>query len=235
MSRYTYELEKSNTYYKREELELKLKILLMKESCPNILLCGESGSGKTELIANLDNNIVTANLSGIVAGTHYRGVLEEKIMEIINDCINEKKILFIDEIHNLSNMKGVDGGLNILDMLKPFLTSKKLRVIGATTPSEIEQLNHDKAFMRRFIEINIPELTNKELLEVYNLEVEKCKEKYEIELSTEYFDEYFEKILKKKENKISTLKEDIDTVFCIKKNFTELDKKNINKYLLIND
>lgn len=146
--------------------------ILSRKTKNNPLLIGESGVGKTAVIEGLCQRMVeekvpdflkkktvyALNVNSVVAGTRYRGELEEKIKEIINSVISEKLILFIDEMQTITNAGSSENGLNISNILKPYLTGDDLCVIGTTTLAEYRlTIEKDKALSRRFMVVNIEE------------------------------------------------------------------------------
>lgn len=104
-----------------------------------------------------------------MAGTKYRGELEEKIIEAMNFIKNEKAILFIDEIHNIVGAGSNEGTLDIANILKPYLARNDINCIGATTLDEYYQyIEKDKALARRFQNIFIDEPNERETINILN-------------------------------------------------------------------
>ena len=131
------------------------------------VLIGEPGVGKSAVVEGLaiqialgqvpdtlrDKIIFSINLSGLLAGTKYRGEFEERFQEAINYVQNEGNIiLFIDEIHNIMGAgNSGDGNMDLADMLKPMLARGELQTIGATTVDEYRRyIEPDSAMERRF-------------------------------------------------------------------------------------
>lgn len=160
-----------------KELE-QLFLTLCKKEKNNALLIGKAGVGKTALVEKLAlkmnsqdvpealrNKVVyELSLSGIVAGTKYRGEFEEKFKKIIDKVIQAKDaILFIDEIHNLIGAGGAEGAIDASNILKPYLARKDLTIIGATTIEEYyKYFEKDQAMNRRFAVIKLNENTKEE-------------------------------------------------------------------------
>lgn len=152
-----------NAVIKRPQEEVLLNVILNKNIRRNILLIGEPGVGKTHLISNLDHHIIRLDLASLISGTSYRGSFESKLDTIIKFSQQKHIILFIDEIHSLYNLGLSEGGISALNILKPYLASGEITIIGATTPSELSILKKDPAFLRRFTEVDIPALSRNEV------------------------------------------------------------------------
>lgn len=106
-----------------------------------------------------DAVIYDVSLNGMVSGTKYRGEYEERLEDIISECKrNPNIILFIDECHQMCRLGASEGAVGTAEILKPALARGDIRVIGATTSEEKEIVMRDKAFARRFTELEIPEL-----------------------------------------------------------------------------
>lgn len=106
-----------------------------------------------------DAVIYEVSLNGMVGGTKYRGEYEERLEDVINECKrNPNVIMFIDECHHMCRVGTAEGTLGTSQILKPALARGDIHVIGATTPEEKEEIMRDKAFARRFTELEIPEL-----------------------------------------------------------------------------
>lgn len=158
---------------REKEIDLITETLLRKNK-NNPLLIGDAGVGKSAVVEELarrikngnvpnslkNKKIISIEMSSLVAGTKYRGEFEEKLNKIIKEVENNPEIiLFIDEIHTLSNAGGAEGAINASDILKPYLARGKIKVIGATTTNEYNKfIAKDKALSRRFdlIKINEP-------------------------------------------------------------------------------
>ncbi len=150
---------------RNDEIERLIEILCRKTK-NNPVLIGEAGVGKSAIVEGLalrivkgevplelqDKIIFSLELGGLMAGTKYRGALEEKLKETIETIIKSKNIItFIDEIHTLSQAGSEKGEVSPSDMLKPYLARGELQTIGATTTDEYRKfIEKDKALERRF-------------------------------------------------------------------------------------
>lgn len=150
---------------RKEEIARVIEILCRKNK-NNPVLIGEAGVGKSAVvdglalaIANGDvpdllkgKTIFSLELGGLMAGTKYRGELEERLKQLIDYICNNKDIIvFIDEIHTLVQVGGDKGEVNPADMLKPYLARGEFQTIGATTTDEYKKyIEKDKALERRF-------------------------------------------------------------------------------------
>lgn len=146
----------------------RINYILNKKQKNNPLLIGSAGVGKTTIVEGLamirTNDIIyQLDLGGVVAGTKYRGELEEKLLKVMDYVKSQKAILFIDEIHNVVGAGSNDGSLDIANILKPYLSRTDISVIGATTLDEYYKfIDKDKALMRRFQTVFIDEPTKEE-------------------------------------------------------------------------
>ncbi len=147
------------------EIERVVEILCRKTK-NNPVLIGEAGVGKTAVVEGLAQAIVSGNvpeilkdkviysleIGGLMAGTKYRGAMEEKLKDAIETIISSQNIIvFIDEIHTLAQAGSEKGETSPADMLKPYLARGELQTIGATTTDEYRKfIEKDKALERRF-------------------------------------------------------------------------------------
>lgn len=158
----------------RREDEINRVIqILSRRTKNNPCLIGEPGVGKTAVVEGLairiaegrvpdsirNLKVLTLDLSGMVAGSKYRGEFEERIKRIINEVKNAGNILlFIDEIHTIIGAGGAEGAIDAANILKPSLARGELQIIGATTISEYRKyFEKDAALERRFQPVNIQE------------------------------------------------------------------------------
>lgn len=181
------ELTNLNTWVKEKkplyiggETSLKaIEMALSGKSIRNAALIGRAGTGKTALVYEFVKRImdkkVTSGLQGkivyqldpgaLVAGTRYRGDMEEKLMNILNLLkANPNVILFIDEAHMIVKMGDSDGAASAGNIIKPYITRGEIQIIIATTDEEYAQhIEKDRAFARRFHNINVSEPTREEV------------------------------------------------------------------------
>ena len=148
----------------------------------NPCLIGEPGVGKTAIVEGLAEQIVegavpdsvkgkrvlTLDLSGMVAGTKYRGEFEERIKNVMDEVIQAGDVLlFIDELHTLIGAGGAEGAMDAANILKPALSRGELQVIGATTVEEYRKhIEKDAALERRFQPIMVEEPSEEETFEI---------------------------------------------------------------------
>ena len=155
------------------EIERVIEILCRKTK-NNPVLIGEAGVGKSAIIEGLaqrivsgdvptllkGNTIYSLDIGGLMAGTKYRGSMEEKLKNAIETIMTSKNIIvFIDEIHTLAQAGSDKGETSPADMIKPYLARGELQTIGATTTDEYRKyIEQDKALERRFqpIMVNPP-------------------------------------------------------------------------------
>lgn len=150
---------------REEEIQRVIEILCRKTK-NNPVLIGEAGVGKTAVVEGLaqaiasgdvpeeikNKNIYALEIGGLMAGTKYRGQMEEKLKDVIETIIQDGNIIvFIDEIHTLAQAGSEKGETSPSDMLKPYLARGELQTIGATTTDEYRKyIEKDKALERRF-------------------------------------------------------------------------------------
>ncbi|MCS5594099.1 MAG: ATP-dependent Clp protease ATP-binding subunit ClpA [Porticoccaceae bacterium] len=164
------------------EIERVSQILIRRRK-NNPLLVGESGVGKTAIAEGLAKLIVEKNvpepmlgstifsldMGSLLAGTKYRGDFEKRLKGLIAELVKyEKSILFIDEIHTIIGAGAASGGvMDASNLLKPLLSSGKLRCIGSTTYQEYRGIfEKDHALTRRFQKIDVPEPSIDETFEI---------------------------------------------------------------------
>ncbi len=156
--------------------------ILSRRTKNNPVLIGEPGVGKTAIAEGLaqkivmadvpeellDKRVLSLDLSGMVAGTKYRGEFEERIKGVINEIVQDGSvILFIDELHTIVGAGGAEGAVDAANIIKPALGRGELRVIGATTLAEYRKyVEKDAALERRFQPVTVGEPTAEESVKI---------------------------------------------------------------------
>ena len=156
--------------------------ILSRRTKNNPCLVGEPGVGKTAIVEGLAQRIVqgsvpesvknkrllTMDLSGMVAGSKYRGEFEERIKRVIAEVIADGNvILFVDEMHTLIGAGGAEGAIDASNILKPSLARGEIQLIGATTLNEYHKyVEKDAALERRFQPIQVEEPTKEEAVAI---------------------------------------------------------------------
>ncbi len=181
-----------------KELERTVQVLCRRRK-NNPLLVGESGVGKTAIAEGLAWRIVqgdvpevmsectlySLDIGSLLAGTKYRGDFEKRFKVLLKQLENDKhSILFIDEIHTIIGAGAASGGqVDAANLIKPLLSSGKIRVIGSTTYQEFSNIfEKDRALARRFQKIDITEPTPEETIQIIN----GLKPKYEAHHDVRY-------------------------------------------------
>lgn len=181
-------MDKSTTHLEgRDEVIADIYESMHKKRMKNIILLGEPGCGKTAIIECFackyakEFTVLNFSIPGAIAGTKYRGEFEEKVNSIVQLIVQYNKItpekpiiLFIDEIHTLYKAGGAEGAVDASNILKPYLASGKIIIIGATTKIEYKNtLQKDGAMARRLGPIEIPILDKKIVLKILKKFCEK--------------------------------------------------------------
>lgn len=161
--------------------------VLSKKQKNNCMLIGPAGVGKSGIVEGLayyylkykkNYTIYQLDIGSLVAGTKYRGDLEEKLMDVLENIKGKNNILFIDEIHNIMNNSTSENSVDIGNLLKPYLARSTIKCIGATTIDEYyKTIGKDKALSRRFKTILIKEPSYNETIQILN-GIKKDYEKY---------------------------------------------------------
>lgn len=175
---------------REKEIERVIQILCRRTK-NNPCLIGEPGVGKTAIAEGLaqkiadgdvpeileDKRVFALDLTGMVAGTKYRGDFEERIKTAIDEVINAGNIiLFIDEVHTIVGAGSAEGSTDAANILKPSLARGEFQLIGATTISEYRNnIEKDPALERRFQPVNVSEPTEEDTV----LILKGLKDKYE--------------------------------------------------------
>lgn len=166
---------------REDEIQRVIQIL-SRRTKNNPCLVGEPGVGKSAIAEGIAQRIVSGNvpesirdkivltldLSGMVAGSKYRGEFEERIKRVISEVIHSGNVLlFIDELHTIIGAGGAEGALDASNILKPSLARGELQVIGATTREEYRKyIERDAALERRFQPVNVEEPTLEETIDI---------------------------------------------------------------------
>ena len=200
-----------------DEIQRVIQIL-SRRTKNNPCLIGEPGVGKTAIAEGLaekiamgdvpddllDKNILSLDLSGMVAGTKYRGEFEERIKKALQEVKKAGNvILFIDELHTIVGAGSAEGAVDAANIIKPALGRGEIRVIGATTLNEYRKyIEKDAALERRFQPVSVGEPSQEATLEI----LRGLREKYEthhklkitdealkaaVELSSRYINDRF--------------------------------------------
>lgn len=166
----------------REKEIARVVQILSRRGKNNPCLIGEPGVGKTAIAEGLasrmiagtlpdsvkDKRLVTLDLSGVVAGSKYRGEFEERIKKILTEVKDAGNILlFIDEIHTIIGAGGAEGAIDASNILKPSLARGEIQLIGATTIEEYRKyVEKDAALERRFQPVMVDEPSIDETIEI---------------------------------------------------------------------
>lgn len=192
----------------RENEVQRVMEILGRRKKNNPVLIGEPGVGKSAIVEGLaqliknhqsapllfDKRVISLDLTGLVAGTKYRGSFEERIKGIVNELETHPEIiLFIDEIHTLIGAGGAEGAMDAANILKPALARGVIQCIGATTLDEYRKsIEKDGALERRFQKIIINPTTPEETLRILH----NIKNTYEKFHEVTYSDEALEACVK---------------------------------------
>ena len=188
------------------ETEMKRVIqILSRRTKNNPCLIGEPGVGKTAIVEGLAQKIVrgevpasvqgkrllTLDLSGMVAGSKYRGDFEERIKGVIEEVRNAGDvILFVDEMHTLIGAGGAEGSIDASNILKPALARGEIQMIGATTINEYHKyVERDAALERRFQPVQVEEPDEAQTLEILKGIVPRYEEHHQVHVSKEAMEE----------------------------------------------
>ena len=199
----------------REDEIRRLLQTLSRRTKNNPCLIGEPGVGKTAIVEGLAERIaegavpdsikgkrvLTLDLSGMVAGTKYRGEFEERIKNVMDEVMEAGDVLlFIDELHTLIGAGGAEGAMDAANILKPALSRGELQVIGATTVEEYRKhIEKDAALERRFQPIMVEEPSEQETVEI----LKGLRRNYERHHQVEITDEALEAAVKLSKRYIS--------------------------------
>ena len=241
-----------NLIGRNEELN-RITEVLCRKTKNNPVIVGESGVGKTALIQGLatkitkkevpeflqDFKVFRLEIGTLLAGAKFRGDLEERIRQIAKELSTQNKVvLFIDEIHSIFGNSNSGNSLDANNLLKPLLTSNKIRVIGATTFDDFAKtFEKDKALCRKFQKIELKEPSSEEAVKIllgikksfedfHKVEFTEEAIKAAVELSVKYMAD-----TKLPDKAIDILDEAGAYAFIHRENNTEIviDKKQIEK------
>ena len=173
-----------------EEIRRVIQIL-SRRTMNNPCLVGEPGVGKTAVVEGLaarivagdvpftvqNKRVLTLDLSGMVAGSKYRGEFEERIKKVLKEVTEDGNIiLFLDELHTIIGAGGAEGAIDASNIMKPSLARGEIQLIGATTIAEYRKyIEKDAALERRFQPVTVEEPTEEEAVRI----LEGIKGKYE--------------------------------------------------------
>ncbi len=185
---------------REKEIERVIQILCRRTK-NNPCLIGEPGVGKTAIVEGLaqkiaegavpdilqNKRVFTLDLTGMVAGTKYRGDFEERIKSVIDEVTKAGDIiLFIDEVHTIIGAGSAEGSTDAANILKPSLARGEFQLIGATTISEYRKnIEKDSALERRFQPVNVAEPSEEDAI----LILKGLKDKYEAHHKVKITDE----------------------------------------------
>ncbi|MBJ7004320.1 ATP-dependent Clp protease ATP-binding subunit [Streptomyces sp. CRPSP2-6A1] len=184
------------------EIEQTIEVL-SRRGKNNPVLIGDAGVGKTAIVEGLAQRIadgdvpdqlagrrvVALDLTGVVAGTRYRGDFEERLNNIVEEirANSDRLIVFIDELHTVvgAGSGGEGGALDAGNILKPALARGELHIVGATTLEEFRRIEKDAALARRFQPVLVPEPTVQDTIEI----LRGLRDRYEAHHQVRYSDE----------------------------------------------
>ncbi|MFH8655762.1 ATP-dependent Clp protease ATP-binding subunit [Streptomyces afghaniensis] len=187
-----------------QEIEQTVEVL-SRRGKNNPVLIGDAGVGKTAIVEGLAQRIsegdvpdvltgrrvVALDLTGVVAGTRYRGDFEERMNNIVGEirAHSDQLIIFIDELHTVVSAGAGGGGdgssMDAANILKPALARGELHIVGATTLEEYRRIEKDAALARRFQPIMVPEPTAADAIEI----LRGLQDRYEAHHQVRYTDE----------------------------------------------
>ena len=192
---------------RKEEIERVIQIL-SRRTKNNPCLVGEPGVGKTAAVEGLaekivsgdvpeilkEKRVVTLDISGMVAGSKYRGDFEERIKKALEETKKAGDvILFIDEIHTIVGAGAAEGAIDAANILKPLLARGEIQLIGATTLNEYRKyIEKDAALERRFSPVTINEPSEKDTIKI----LKGLRDKYEAHHGVKITDEAIDAAVK---------------------------------------
>lgn len=188
----------------REDEIRRVVQILSRRTKNNPCLIGEPGVGKTAVVEGLaarivagevpltvqNKRVLTLDLSGMVAGSKYRGEFEERIKKVVKEVIEEGNvILFLDELHTIIGAGGAEGAIDASNILKPSLARGEIQMIGATTIAEYRKyVERDAALERRFQPVTVEEPTEEEAIRILEGIKGRYEEHHKVRISEEAVD-----------------------------------------------
>ena len=185
----------------REEEIARVIQILSRRTKNNPCLVGEPGVGKTAIVEGLaerivagqvpdtvkDKRVLTLDLSGMIAGSKYRGEFEERIKRVIREVTDAGNVLlFLDELHPLIGAGGAEGAIDASNILKPSLARGEIQLIGATTITEYRKyIEKDAALERRFQPVNVEEPSEEEAVRILEGISGKYEEHHQVRIRQE--------------------------------------------------
>lgn len=185
----------------REDEIRRVVQILSRRTKNNPCLIGEPGVGKTAVVEGLamrivagdvpftvqEKRVMTLDLSGMVAGSKYRGEFEERIKKVIKEVIEDGNIiLFLDEMHTIIGAGGAEGAIDASNILKPSLARGEIQLIGATTIAEYRKyIERDAALERRFQPVTVEEPTLEEAENILKGIAHKYEEHHRVTITPE--------------------------------------------------
>ena len=192
---------------REDEIERVIQIL-SRRTKNNPCLIGEPGVGKTAAVEGLaqkiisgdvpeilkDKRVVTLDISGMIAGSKYRGDFEERIKKALDEVKKAGDIiLFIDEIHTIVGAGAAEGAMDAANILKPLLARGEIQLVGATTLNEYRKyIEKDAALERRFSPVTVNEPSEKDTVKI----LKGIRDKYEAHHGVKITDEAIEAAVK---------------------------------------
>ncbi len=185
----------------REDEIRRVVQILSRRTKNNPCLIGEPGVGKTAVVEGLalrivsgevpftvqNKRVLTLDLSGMVAGSKYRGEFEERIKKVVKEVIEDGNvILFLDELHTIIGAGGAEGAIDASNILKPSLARGEIQLIGATTIAEYRKyVEKDAALERRFQPVTVEEPTEEEAIRILEGIKGRYEEHHKVRISSE--------------------------------------------------
>ena len=185
----------------REEEIRRVVQILSRRTKNNPCLVGEPGVGKTAVVEGLaarivagdvpftvqNKRVLTLDLSGMVAGSKYRGEFEERIKKVLKEVTEDGNIiLFLDELHTIIGAGGAEGAIDASNIMKPSLARGEIQLIGATTIAEYRKyIEKDAALERRFQPVTVEEPTEEEAVRILEGIRGKYEDHHHVEITSE--------------------------------------------------